>query len=131
MQGYKNKSKDIICLCIIQAVRLKAVCKAIFLNLKDDSDADNDNSTSNNNCDGVVLTEKEEGGNDEDKTIAIEENGIISVLQSKKGRKSNSESIAAESLTKLGSYYRIWNANMADKIDHMLSILGSIQKWLL
>ena len=86
---------------------MKAVCKAMYLHLKDDSDADNDNGTSNNNHDVVVLTDNEEGDNHEDNTIAVGENGIISVLQSKKGKKSNSESIAAESLTKSGSYYRI------------------------
>ena len=59
----------------------------MYLHLKDDSDADNDNCTSNNNHDVVVLTDKEEGGNDEDNTIAVGENGIISVLQSKKRKK--------------------------------------------
>ena len=57
VQGYKNKSKDATCLCIIQAVRMKAVCDAIYLHLKDDSNADNDNGTTNNNCDVVVLTD--------------------------------------------------------------------------
>ena len=58
VQGYKNKSKEVTCLCIIQAVRMKAVCKEKHIHLKDDSDTDHDNGTSNNNCDVVVLTDK-------------------------------------------------------------------------
>ena len=65
MPGYKNKSKEITCLCINQAVRLLAVCKAIFLHLKDDNDANHDNGTSNNSYDAVVLTDKVDHGNDE------------------------------------------------------------------
>ena len=63
MPGNKNKSKNATCLCIFQAVRIKAVCKAMYLHLKDDSD------TSNNSHDVVVLTDKEEDGHDEDKLL--------------------------------------------------------------
>ena len=78
-------------MCIIQAVRMKAVCKAMYLHLKDDSDADNDNGTSNNNHNVAVLTDKEEEcGNHEDNTMAVGESGIFSVLQSKKRKKRNS-----------------------------------------
>ena len=49
MQGYKDKSKDIICLCIIQAVRIRAIGNAMYHHLKDDRDAENDYGTSNNN----------------------------------------------------------------------------------
>ena len=39
---------------------MKAVCKAMYLHLKDDSNTDNDNGTSNNNCVDVVLTDNKE-----------------------------------------------------------------------
>ena len=86
---------------------MKAVCKAMYLHLKDDSDADNDNGISNNYHDVVVLTDKEEGGNHEGNTIAVGESGIISVLQSKKRKKINSKSTAPASLTKPGSYFSV------------------------
>ena len=50
---------------------MKAVCKVMYLHLKDDSDANHDNSAYNNSHDVVILTEKEEDGNDEGNTIAI------------------------------------------------------------
>ena len=69
---------------------MKAVHKAMYLHLKDDSDADNHNGISNNYHDVVELTDKEEGGNHEDNTITVGENGIISLLQAKKRKKRNS-----------------------------------------
>ena len=114
VQGFKNKPKEVTCLCIIQAVRMKAVHKAMYLHLKDDSDADNDNGISNNYHDVVVLTDKEEGGNHEGNTIAVGENGIISVLQSKRRKKRNSKQTAPVSLTEPETYYRVLNAYIAD-----------------
>ena len=104
---------------------MKAVRKAMYLHLKDDSDADNDNGTSNNNHDVVVLTDNEEGDNHEDNTIAVGENGIITLLQSKKRKKRNSKSTAPESLTKPGTYYRVLNAYMADENRPHVVKIGS------
>ena len=116
VQGFKNKYKDVTCLCIVQAVRMKAVCKAMYLHLKDDIDADNDNGTSsNNNHDDVVLTDKEEGGNDEGNTFAVGNDGNISVLESKTRKKCNSRSTTPNLLTKPRSYCRVLNAYMADE----------------
>ena len=48
MLGYKNKSKEVTCLCIIQAVRLKAVCKAMYFYHKYSSEVDGDDWTGEN-----------------------------------------------------------------------------------
>ena len=48
---------------------MKAVVEAMYLHLKDYSDADNDNGTSNNNHDVAALTGKEVDGNDEGNTL--------------------------------------------------------------
>ena len=86
MLGYKNKSKEVTCLCIIQAVRLKAVCKAIYFHHKDSSNVDEDDDcTSDNACD-MVLAGKEEDGNYEE-IVSVGENEIISVQQSKTRKK--------------------------------------------
>ena len=78
VSGYKNKSKEVTCLCIIQAVRLKAVCKAIYFHHKDSSNVDEDDDcTSDNACD-MVLAGKEEDGNYEE-IVSVGENEIISV----------------------------------------------------
>ena len=45
-----------------------AICKAMFLHLKDDNDANHDNGTSNNRYDVVVLTDKVDHCNDEGNT---------------------------------------------------------------
>ena len=74
--GYKNKSKEVTCLCIIQAVRLKAVCKAMYFHHKDDSEADDDDDCTSDNAGNMVLASKEEDGNDED-IVAVGENKII------------------------------------------------------
>ena len=102
----------------------------MYLQFKDVSHAGNNNGDSNNTHDVVVLTGKEVDGNDEGNNIAVGENWIISVLQSKKKKESNSRSLAPESLTKGGTYYKVLTVNMADEIDLMLSILGPIQQWL-
>ena len=66
-----------------------------------------------------------EGDNHEDNTIAVGENGIISVLQSKKRKKRNSKSTAPDSLTKPGTYYRVLNAYMADENRPHVVKIGS------
>ena len=55
VSGYKNKSKEVTCLCIIQAVRLKAVHKAMYFHHKDDSEVDDDDCTSDNAGDMVLV----------------------------------------------------------------------------
>ena len=78
VSGYKNKSKEVTCLCIIQAVRLKAVCKAMYFHHKDGSEADDDgdDDCTSDNIGNMVLASKEEDGNDED-IVAVGENKII------------------------------------------------------
>ena len=56
---------------------MKAVHKAMYLHLKDYSDADNDNGTSNNYYDVVILTGKEVDGNDEGNTLEYSSHGNI------------------------------------------------------
>ena len=78
MLGYKNKSKEVTCLCIIQEVRLKSVCKAIYFHHIYGSEVvDVDDCTSDSAGD-MVLVGKEGDGNDED-FVAVGENEIISV----------------------------------------------------
>ena len=72
--GYKDKATNVTCLCIIEAVRMKAVCKTMYLQFKDVSHAGNNNGDSNNTHDVVVLTGKEVDGNDEGNNIAVGEN---------------------------------------------------------
>ena len=72
-----------------------------------------------------------EGDNHEDNTIAVGENGIISVLQSKTKKKRNSKSATPDSLTKPGTYYRVLNAYMADEKKPHVVILGPMEQWLL
>ena len=123
MLGYKNKSKEVTCLCIIQAVRLKAVCKAIYFHHKDSSNVDEDDDcTSDNACD-MVLAGKEEDGNDED-IMAVGENEVISVLQSDKRK---SESSTPDSDSKPGTYNRVINAYIADVNRPFVVNIGSNQ----
>ena len=56
---------------------MKAVVEAMYLHLKDYSDADNDNGNSNNNHDVVVLTGKEVDVNDEGNTLEYSSHGSI------------------------------------------------------
>ena len=49
----------------------------MYLQLKNDSDADNCNSIRNNSHDIVILPEKEEDSNDEGSIVAVGENEII------------------------------------------------------
>ena len=65
-------------MCIIQAVRLKAVCKAMYFYHKDGSEADDDgdDDCTSDNIGNMVLASKEEDGNDED-IVAVGENKII------------------------------------------------------
>ena len=65
-------------MCIIQAVRLKAVCKAMYFHHKDGSEADDDgdDDCTSDNIGNMVLASKEEDGNDED-IVAVGENKII------------------------------------------------------
>jgi hypothetical protein len=110
--GYKNKSKEVTCLCIIQAVRLKAVCKAMYFHHKDGSKVDDDDCTSDNAGD-MVLAGIEEDSNDED-IVVVGENEIINVLQSKKRKKRKNKPSTPDSLSKSGTYYRVINVYMAD-----------------
>ena len=74
--GYKNKSKEVTCLCIIQAVRLNAVREAMYFHHKDGSEVDDDDDCTSDNTGDMVLASKEEDGNDED-IVAVGENKII------------------------------------------------------
>ena len=47
----------------------------MYLHLKDDSDANSDNCASNNSHEVVLLTDKEEVGNDEGNTIEYSNHG--------------------------------------------------------
>ena len=76
VSGYKNKSKEVTCLCIIQAVRLNAVREAMYFHHKDGSEADDDDDCTSDNAGNMVLASKEEDGNDED-IVAVGENKII------------------------------------------------------
>ena len=82
---------------------------AMYFHHKDGSEVDDDDCTSDNAGD-MIMAGKEEDGNDED-VVAVGENEISSVLQSKK-RKSKSST--PDSLSKPGTYYRVINAYMAD-----------------
>jgi hypothetical protein len=110
--GYKNKSKEVTCLCIIQAVMLKAIHKAMHFHHKDGSEVDEDDCTSDNAGD-MVLVGKEEDGNYED-IVRVGEDEIINVLLSKKRKTKKSKSSAPDSLSKSGTYYRVMNAYKAD-----------------
>ena len=72
-------------MCIIQAVRLKALWEAMYFQHKDGSEVDDDDCTSDNACD-MVLAGKEEDGNYEE-IVSVGENEIISVQQSKTRKK--------------------------------------------
>ena len=124
MSGYKNKSKEVTCLCIIQAVRLKAVREAMYFHHKDGSEADDDDDCTSDNAGNMVLASKEEDGNDED-IVAVGENEIINVLQSKKRKKRKSKSSTPDSLSKSGTYYRVINAFMADVNRPFVVNIGS------
>ena len=85
MPGCKYNSKYVTCLLNVQARKVNAGYKAIYLNCKDESDAD-DNNCLHNCCDVlVVLADKEVIGSCEcfnvGNTLAVGESGIISVLQ--------------------------------------------------
>ena len=116
--GYKNKSKEVMCLCIIQAVRLKAVHKAIYCHDNDCSEVDDDDCTSDNAGD-MVLAGIEEDGNDED-VVVVGENEIISVLQSKRWKKRKSKPPTLDSLSRPGTLYRVINAYMAHVNRHIV-----------
>jgi hypothetical protein len=109
VSGYKKKSKEVTCLCIIQAVRLKAVCETMYFHHKDGSEADDNDDCTSDNAGDMVLAGKEEDGNYED-IVSVGENEIISVQQRKK-RKSKSST--PDSLSKSGIYYRVLNTYMA------------------
>ena len=79
---------------------------------KDGSEVDEDDCTSDNAGD-MVLVGKEEDGNYED-IVTVGEDEIINVLQSKERKKRKSKSSTPDSLSKSGTYYRVMNAYMAD-----------------
>jgi hypothetical protein len=102
--------------------------QAMYFHHKDGSEADDDDCTSGNAGD-MVLAGKEEDGNDED-IVAVGENEIINVLQSKKKRKKKrkkkkSKSSTPDSLSKPGTYYRVINAYMADVNRPFVINIGS------
>ena len=103
---------------------MKAVSKAMYLHFRDVSDADNDNGVSSNRHNVVDLTDRKKDCNDEANTIAVGENGIISVL-SKKRKKSNRKSTAPVSLTKPGTCYRVINACVVDRNRPNVVNIGS------
>ena len=78
----------------------------------------------------MVQTDKEEDSNDDSRTLAVGENGIISVVQSKKRKKSNSKQTASDSLTKPGTCYRVLNDYMTDEKRPYVVKIGPIQQWL-
>jgi hypothetical protein len=122
--GFKNKFKEVTCLFIIQAVRLKSVCEVLYFHHMYGSEvADVDDCTSDSAGD-MVLVGNEEDGNDND-IVAVRENEIIMVQQSKKRKKRKSKSSTPDSLSKSVTYCRVINAYMADVNRPFVVNIGS------
>ena len=135
ISGYKNKSKEVTCMLIMQWARMKAICDVMYHQPQEESSSDDEGSNINNN---ININNSNNNKNGVDTAhFSLSVNANISAGEeskneeggepSKKRRKKKKcKATTPDAITKPGSYYRIINAYMVDENRPHVLNLGSI-----
>jgi hypothetical protein len=112
ISGYKNKSKEVTCMLIIQWTRMKAICDVMYHQPLEEINSDDEDNNNKKGADianqSLYISAGEESKNEEDGEPI-----------KKKRKRRKYKAITPEAITKPGSYYCIINTYMLDEIDPM------------
>ena len=119
ISGYKNKSKEVTCMLIIQWTRMKAIRDAMYHQPLEEINSDGEDNINKKGDDIANLSPYISTGEE-----SKNEKGGEPIKKKRKNRKC--KATTPEAITKPGSYYRIINTYMLDENRPHVLKLGSI-----